>query len=89
MVQNLSVLRFTNIWFDRVWNADNIKCVILTFKEVCFGYYFERKISRSMFYDSPRPLVKIYSRLVQKAVVDTLTSMASSATFCRIIFCKS
>lgn len=34
MVQNLSVLRFSNIWFDRVWNADNIKCVILTFKEV-------------------------------------------------------
>lgn len=34
MVQNLSVLRFTNIWFDRLWNADNIKCVILTFKEV-------------------------------------------------------
>jgi len=28
------VLRFSNIWFDRVWNADNIKCVILTFKEV-------------------------------------------------------
>ena len=34
MVQNLSVLRFSNIWFDRLWNADNIKCVILTFKEV-------------------------------------------------------
>jgi glucose-6-phosphate 1-dehydrogenase len=33
MVQNLSVLRFSNIWFERVWNADSIKCVILTFKE--------------------------------------------------------
>ncbi|KAL7563073.1 hypothetical protein ACA910_022566 [Epithemia clementina (nom. ined.)] len=33
MVQNLTVLRFSNIWFERVWNAENIKCVILTFKE--------------------------------------------------------
>jgi 6-phosphogluconate dehydrogenase len=33
MVQNLTVLRFSNIWFERVWNADNIQCVILTFKE--------------------------------------------------------
>ena len=33
MVQNLTVLRFSNIWFERVWNSENIKCVILTFKE--------------------------------------------------------
>ena len=33
MVQNLTVLRFSNIWFERVWNAQNIQCVILTFKE--------------------------------------------------------
>eukprot|EP00523_Entomoneis_sp_CCMP467_P002475 CAMPEP_0168759430 /NCGR_PEP_ID=MMETSP0724-20121128/22218_1 /TAXON_ID=265536 /ORGANISM="Amphiprora sp., Strain CCMP467" /LENGTH=1043 /DNA_ID=CAMNT_0008808351 /DNA_START=59 /DNA_END=3190 /DNA_ORIENTATION=+ len=33
MVQNLTVLRFSNIWFERVWNSENIKCVMLTFKE--------------------------------------------------------
>jgi len=33
MTQNLMVLRFSNTWFERVWNADNIKMVMLTFKE--------------------------------------------------------
>lgn len=33
LVQNLTVLRFSNIWLEKLWNADNIKCVILTFKE--------------------------------------------------------
>jgi Glucose-6-phosphate dehydrogenase, C-terminal domain len=33
MVQNLTVLRFSNIWFDKVLNRDNVKCIILTFKE--------------------------------------------------------
>ena len=33
MVQNLTVLRFSNIWFERVWNSENIQCVMLTFKE--------------------------------------------------------
>jgi len=33
MVQNLHVLRFANTWFERCWNADNIQCVLLTFKE--------------------------------------------------------
>jgi glucose-6-phosphate 1-dehydrogenase len=33
IVQNLTVLRFSNIWLERVWNADNIKCIMLTFKE--------------------------------------------------------
>jgi len=33
MVQNLTVIRFSNMWTERVWNADNIKMVILTFKE--------------------------------------------------------
>mmetsp|Transcript_18746 Transcript_18746/g.22370 ORF Transcript_18746/g.22370 Transcript_18746/m.22370 type:complete len:1018 (+) Transcript_18746:62-3115(+) len=33
MVQNLSILRFSNTWFERVWNKENIQCVILTFKE--------------------------------------------------------
>jgi glucose-6-phosphate 1-dehydrogenase len=33
MVQNLTVLRFSNTWFQKIWNAENIQCVILTFKE--------------------------------------------------------
>lgn len=33
IVQNLSVLRFANRWLERIWNRDNVKCVIITFKE--------------------------------------------------------
>lgn len=33
LVQNLTVLRFANIWLERIWNTENINCVILTFKE--------------------------------------------------------
>jgi glucose-6-phosphate 1-dehydrogenase len=33
MVQNLTILRFSNIWFERVWSAHDIQCIILTFKE--------------------------------------------------------
>ena len=33
MVQNLTVLRFSNTWFERVWNSNDIQCIILTFKE--------------------------------------------------------
>jgi 6-phosphogluconate dehydrogenase (decarboxylating) len=33
MVQNLTVLRFSNTWFERVWNSNDIQCVILTLKE--------------------------------------------------------
>lgn len=33
MVQNLTVLRFSNTWFERVWNGNDIQCIILTFKE--------------------------------------------------------
>ncbi|MGK3744013.1 MAG: glucose-6-phosphate 1-dehydrogenase [Bacillariaceae sp.] len=33
MVQNLTVIRFSNMMFERIWNADNIQMVILTFKE--------------------------------------------------------
>lgn len=33
MVQNLNVIRFSNTWFERVGNADNIKMIICTFKE--------------------------------------------------------
>ena len=32
MVQNLIALRFGNLFFERLWNRDNIQCVILTFK---------------------------------------------------------
>jgi glucose-6-phosphate 1-dehydrogenase len=33
MVQNLTVLRFSNTWFERCWKGDDIQCVMLTFKE--------------------------------------------------------
>ena len=33
MVQNLSVLRFSNTWFERVWSNKDVQCIILTFKE--------------------------------------------------------
>ncbi len=33
MVQNLLVLRFGNLFFERLWNRDSIQCVMLTFKE--------------------------------------------------------
>ena len=33
MVQNLTVLRFSNTWFERVWNSHDVQCIILTFKE--------------------------------------------------------
>lgn len=32
MVQNLLAMRFGNLWFQRLWNRDNIECVMLTFK---------------------------------------------------------
>lgn len=33
LVQNLNVMRFSNLWLERIWNAENVKSVILTFKE--------------------------------------------------------
>ena len=33
LVQNLNVMRFSNLWLERIWNTENIKSVILTFKE--------------------------------------------------------
>ena len=40
------VLRFANIWFERLWNRNEINCVFLTFKEPHGtegrGGYFDR-----------------------------------------------
>ena len=33
LVQNLNVMRFSNIWLERIWNAENVQNVMLTFKE--------------------------------------------------------
>jgi len=33
MVQNLLVLRFSNLLFERIWDHNHIQCVLLTFKE--------------------------------------------------------
>ena len=54
MVQNLTVLRFSNIWFERIWNADSVQCVMLTFKEPFGtegrgGYFDKFGIIRDIF----------------------------------------
>jgi len=33
MVQNLMVMRFGNLWMERIWNRTTVQCVMLTFKE--------------------------------------------------------
>mmetsp|Transcript_27538 Transcript_27538/g.60331 ORF Transcript_27538/g.60331 Transcript_27538/m.60331 type:complete len:1339 (+) Transcript_27538:180-4196(+) len=33
MVSNLIVLRFGNLWFERLWNRNDVQCVMITFKE--------------------------------------------------------
>ena len=54
LVQNLLILRFSNVWFERVWNKDSIQCVILTFKESIGiegrgGYFDQYGIIRDIF----------------------------------------
>lgn len=34
MVQNLMTLRFSNLYFSRLWDSQSIAAVLLTFKEV-------------------------------------------------------
>ena len=33
LVQNLTVMRFSNIWLEKIWNNECIQSIILTFKE--------------------------------------------------------
>jgi glucose-6-phosphate 1-dehydrogenase len=33
LVQNLTVMRFSNIWLEKIWNSECIQSVMLTFKE--------------------------------------------------------
>ena len=33
MVQNLTVLRFSNLWLEPLWNRNYIASVTITFKE--------------------------------------------------------
>jgi len=33
MVQNIKVMRFSNLWYERLFNRDCVKCVLITFKE--------------------------------------------------------
>jgi glucose-6-phosphate 1-dehydrogenase len=33
LVQNLTVMRFSNIWMEKIWNSECIQSIILTFKE--------------------------------------------------------
>jgi glucose-6-phosphate 1-dehydrogenase len=34
IVQNISVLRFSNRWLEKVWNRNHVQCVVITFKDV-------------------------------------------------------
>ena len=69
MVQNLTVLRFSNTWFERIWNAENIKCVILTFKEP-FGTE-----GRGGYFDQ----YGIIRDILQNHLLQVLTLMAMEA----------
>jgi len=33
LVQNVLVMRFGNLWLEKIWDRNNIQCVFLTFKE--------------------------------------------------------
>eukprot|EP00985_Skeletonema_marinoi_P029752 scaffold28952_cov198-Skeletonema_marinoi.AAC.7 len=33
LVQNLMVMRFSNLWMENIWNRNCVQCIMLTFKE--------------------------------------------------------
>merc|ERR1719232_2200434 len=33
MIQNLLIMRFSNLWYERLFNRDCVECIKLTFKE--------------------------------------------------------
>lgn len=53
LVQNLLVMRFGNLWLEKIWDRNNIQCVFLTFKE-----NFGTEVSSSL---NSIILFKIYS----------------------------
>jgi len=69
MVQNLLVLRFGNLMFERLWNRDNIQCVLLTFKEP-FGTE-----GRGGYFDN----YGIIRDIVQNHLLQVLTILAMEA----------
>jgi len=66
MVQNLLVLRFSNIWFEQIWNRNNVHCVFLTFKEP-FGTQ-----GRGGYYDK----FGIIRDIIQNHLMQVLTLLA-------------
>lgn len=75
MVQNLSVLRFSNIWFEKIWNAENVSCVILTFKEP-FGTE-----GRGGYFDK----YGIIRDILQNHLLQVLTLMAMEVSCCELM----
>jgi glucose-6-phosphate 1-dehydrogenase len=71
MVQNLSVLRFSNVWFEKIWNAQNVACVILTFKEP-FG-----TDGRGGYFDQ----YGIIRDILQNHLLQVLTLMAMEVSY--------
>jgi glucose-6-phosphate 1-dehydrogenase len=69
LVQNLTVLRFSNLWLEKLWSAESIQSVILTFKEPFGtegrGGYFDqygiiRDILQVRYYNFCSPLCLLH-----------------------------
>jgi glucose-6-phosphate 1-dehydrogenase len=71
LVQNLTVLRFSNIWLERIWNAHDIQSVMLTFKEP-FGTE-----GRGGYFDQ----YGIIRDILQNHLLQVLTLLAMEAPF--------
>lgn len=71
MAQNMLVLRFSNIWFEHIWNRREINCVLLTFKETIGtegrgGYFDQFGIIRDVIQNH---LLQVFSLVAMEAPV--------------------
>ena len=78
MTQNLLVLRFSNIWFEQLWNRREINCVIFTFKEPIGtegrgGYFDQFGIIRDVIQNH---LLQVFSLIAMEAPVKCIGSEA-------------
>lgn len=72
MVQNLTVMRFSNIWLERIWNRDNVRTIICTFKEP-FG-----TDGRGGYFDQ----YGIIRDILQNHLLQVLTLLTMEAPIC-------
>lgn len=71
MTQNMLVLRFSNIWFEHIWNRREVNCVILTFKENIGtegrgGYFDQFGIIRDVIQNH---LLQVFSLVAMEAPI--------------------